>query len=98
LQRHGVQIALDDFGTGYASLTHLKQFPLDHIKIDRSFVLDLESDEGNAAIVSAVIGLGKSLGLQVTAEGIETKDQLHLLHQMGCHNSQGFFRKAHTCA
>lgn len=90
LRRHGVQIALDDFGTGYASLTHLKQFPVDHIKIDRSFVQDLGSDDGNAAIVSAVVGLGKSLGLKVTAEGIETKGQLHLLREMGCHNGQGY--------
>lgn len=90
LRRHGVQIALDDFGTGYASLTHLKQFPVGHIKIDRSFVRDLEWDEGNAAIIAAVIGLGKSLGLQVTAEGVETEGQSQLLCEMGCHIGQGY--------
>jgi diguanylate cyclase (GGDEF)-like protein/PAS domain S-box-containing protein len=89
-QRHGVQIALDDFGTGYASLTHLKQFPVDHIKIDKSFVSGLLENEGDAAIVAAVIGLGKSLNLQVTAEGIETEAQARRLRAMGCHNGQGY--------
>ncbi|WP_445501378.1 sensor domain-containing protein [Microvirga sp. G4-2] len=89
--RQGVQIALDDFGTGYASLTHLKRFPVDHIKIDHSFITDLEQDPDDAAIVGAVVSLGGSLGLQVTAEGVETEGQVWRLREMGCHNAQGHF-------
>ncbi|WP_134496071.1 sensor domain-containing protein [Microvirga pakistanensis] len=87
----GVRIALDDFGTGYASLTHLKRFPVNHIKIDRSFVDDLERDEDDAAIAAAVISLGNSLGLHVTAEGVETEGQALRLRDMGCHSAQGYF-------
>ncbi|QAY76316.1 EAL domain-containing protein [Sphingosinicella sp. BN140058] len=86
----GIGIALDDFGTGYASLSHLKRFPVDVIKIDRSFVTDLQCDENDGAIVDAVIGLGRSLRKQVVAEGIETRAQHDLLVALGCHVGQGF--------
>jgi EAL domain-containing protein (putative c-di-GMP-specific phosphodiesterase class I) len=81
---------LDDFGTGYASLTQLKQFPVDHVKIDRSFVRDLEQDAGDAAIITAIIGLGRSLNLCVTAEGVETLGQAQRLRDLGCSEAQGF--------
>jgi len=86
---HGVRIALDDFGTGYASLIHLKQFPIDDIKIDQSFVKDLENDAGSAAIVLAVIELGQNLGMDVIAEGIETNRQAVFLREKGCAQGQG---------
>ena len=95
LHQHGVKIALDDFGTGYASLRHLKQFPVDIIKIDRSFVRDMETNPGDDAIVRAVINLGKSLRIKVVAEGIESKTQFQRLVRLGCDFGQGFlFSKA----
>jgi len=90
LSSAGVKIALDDFGTGYASLSHLKQFPVDIIKIDRSFVRNLEGDPDDAAIIDAVIQLGRSLGIGVVAEGIETEAQHDLLCAKGCDFGQGF--------
>ncbi|MBS7540301.1 putative bifunctional diguanylate cyclase/phosphodiesterase [Ancylobacter lacus] len=90
LHAAGVLIALDDFGTGYASLTHLKQFPVDIIKIDRSFVSDLERDADDAAIVRAVINLGHSLGIRTVAEGVETSSQAAYLRQHGCDIAQGY--------
>jgi diguanylate cyclase (GGDEF)-like protein/PAS domain S-box-containing protein len=90
LSASGVSIALDDFGTGYASLTHLKRFPVNVIKIDRSFVSNLETDAGNAAIVRALLSLGQSLGIRVVAEGVETAAQTSFLRQHGCHLGQGY--------
>ena len=90
LSAGGIRIALDDFGTGYASLSHLKQFPVDIIKIDRSFVRDIEEDGGDAAIIGAVVNLGRSLSLEVIAEGVETVAQEAYLMSQGCHTGQGY--------
>jgi EAL domain-containing protein (putative c-di-GMP-specific phosphodiesterase class I) len=95
LSQRGIKIALDDFGTGYASLRHLKQFPVDIIKIDQSFVRDMEVDPGDEAIIRAVINLGRSLGIKVVAEGIEREEQARRLLELDCDFGQGFlFSKA----
>jgi diguanylate cyclase (GGDEF)-like protein len=90
LRRRGVGIAMDDFGTGHSSLTQLRVFPFDRIKIDRSFVKDLPMGGDAAAIVRAVTGLGRSLGIAVTAEGVETEAQLQELLKEGCDAAQGY--------
>lgn len=86
----GVKIAMDDFGTGYSSLSYLQSFPFDKIKIDRAFVSNVERKVQSAAIVRAVVGLGKSLNLPVMAEGVETKEQLEFLSREGCDGIQGY--------
>jgi len=90
LSAAGVRIALDDFGTGYASLSHLKQYPVDTLKIDRSFISNLEHSAGDAAIADAVIDLGRNLGITIVAEGVETKAQAEHLRKRGCAVGQGF--------
>lgn len=90
LKAMGVQIAIDDFGTGYTSLAHLKHLPIDRLKIDRSFVTDLPGDKGSAAIAHAIIQLGRSLGMQVLAEGVETAAQRDWVRQQRCDAQQGF--------
>ena len=90
IKRLGVRLALDDFGTGYASLSYLHRFPFDRIKIDRSFVKGLGCDAGATAIVTAILALGRSLRLWVTAEGVETEKQLALLRGQRCQHAQGF--------
>lgn len=90
LSQEGISIALDDFGTGFASLSHLKQFPIDVIKIDQRFVRDLETDPDDAAIVRTVLNLAYSLGIRTVAEGIENEHQFDYLRAGGCHFGQGF--------
>jgi diguanylate cyclase (GGDEF)-like protein/PAS domain S-box-containing protein len=90
LKTLGVQLVIDDFGTGYSSLSYLKLFPFDAVKIDRAFVDGLGSDEHDSALVAAIIAMSFALKLEVTAEGVETKDQLALLKDLGCQRAQGF--------
>ncbi len=90
LRAMGLRIAIDDFGTGHASLSYLRQFPIDTLKIDRGFVSDLETSREGSAIVNAIIGLAHGLDLEVVAEGVETEGQLRFLAERGCEEYQGF--------
>jgi EAL domain-containing protein (putative c-di-GMP-specific phosphodiesterase class I) len=90
----GISFSLDDFGTGYSSLAHLKNLPVNHIKIDRSFVKDICDDPGDQAMVASILALSKHLGLEVVAEGVEELDQFHLLKQYGCKIYQGYYFSA----
>jgi len=90
LKALGVSLALDDFGTGYSSLSQLRRFPIDSLKIDRSFVIGMADDDGAEAIVRTIVALAQSLGVDTVAEGVETADQLRILRQMGVGQLQGF--------
>ena len=90
IQNRGIRLAIDDFGTGYSSMSLMKQFPIDTIKIDRSFVRDLPHDFEDQAIAQAIISMGKALGMTVIAEGVETVEQQEFLRSHACDEMQGF--------
>jgi EAL domain-containing protein (putative c-di-GMP-specific phosphodiesterase class I) len=95
LRALGVRISMDDFGTGYSSLSYLRSFPFDKIKIDRSFVADMGANADSQAIVKAIVSLGSSLGITITAEGVESESDLARLKAEGCDEGQGYlFSKA----
>lgn len=91
LHNLGIRFSLDDFGTGYSSLSYLKQLPLEQLKIDQTFVRDIETDTNDVAIASTIVAMGKALGMHVVAEGVETGQQLEILRAMGCHAFQGYY-------
>jgi EAL domain-containing protein (putative c-di-GMP-specific phosphodiesterase class I) len=90
LRRIGVRLSVDDFGTGYSSLAYLKRLPVDEVKLDKSFVLNMTSDHDDAAIVRSTIELAHNLGLELVAEGVEDQETLELLAALGCDLAQGF--------
>ena len=90
IRQLGVRVAIDDFGTGYSTLSYLQRFPLDRIKVDRAFVRNIVADESDKQIAEVIIQLGKTMGLNVIAEGVETTNQHDLLEVLGCDDVQGF--------
>ncbi|MEA1954859.1 MAG: EAL domain-containing protein, partial [Campylobacterota bacterium] len=92
LKAKGIHIAIDDFGTGYSSLSYLKRFPIDVLKIDKSFIDDIPYEKDDMAIATAIIEMGKALGFQVLAEGVENIEQLEFLEEKGCDFYQGYYK------
>jgi EAL domain-containing protein (putative c-di-GMP-specific phosphodiesterase class I) len=90
LKALGVTLSVDDFGTGYSSLAYLEQFPVDELKIDRSFIHNLTVRSDKRTLVAAMVAMGRALGLQVVAEGVETTAQLHAVRELGCDLAQGY--------
>jgi EAL domain-containing protein (putative c-di-GMP-specific phosphodiesterase class I) len=90
LKELGVSLSIDDFGTGYSSLSYLSRFPLDELKIDRSFVIDFDKTENDASLIIAIIAMGRSLNMQLVAEGVETDEQYNFLTRHGAHIIQGY--------
>ena len=90
LQSMGIDISIDDFGTGYSSLAYLRQFPLSQLKIDQSFIHDINSDSNDSVVVETIIGMAKHLGLSVIAEGVETSEQVQFLRDNNCKGYQGY--------
>nr|WP_280985362.1 EAL domain-containing protein [Ilyobacter polytropus] len=91
LRSIGIEISVDDFGTGYSSLSYLKKLPISKVKIDRSFISDITTDNGNSVLTQAIIKMSELLSLQVVAEGVECKEQVDLLSKYGCHSMQGYY-------
>lgn len=87
----GIKLFIDDFGTGYSSLSYLHRFPIDMLKIDRSFIAAIDATGGHAEIVRAIVGLGRNLGMGLVAEGVETEGQLAVLRSLGCQRAQGYY-------
>ena len=90
LRKAGVRIAIDDFGTGYSSLSYLQHFPVNTLKIDRSFVGDIRAEQGDASIINAIVAMARGLRLDLIAEGVETRTQLRYLKSQGCTEVQGY--------
>jgi EAL domain-containing protein (putative c-di-GMP-specific phosphodiesterase class I) len=96
LYEDGISIAIDDFGTGYSSLSYLKILPVNKIKLDRAFIMDIDQDKDSRAIVKAMIDLAKSLDKTIIAEGVESIEQAHLLNELGCEQAQGYYFESPT--
>src|SRR6185436_3645051 len=91
IKERGIRLAIDDFGTGYSSLAQIKRFPIDTLKVDRSFIRELQTDPEDRAITQAIISMGKTLSLTVVAEGVETEEQQTFLREHACDEMQGFY-------
>ena len=90
LNELGVAVSIDDFGTGYSSLSVLRDLPIQRIKIDRSFIVNLPASQNQRAVVEAIVALSKAMSMQITVEGIEHADQATILQELGCHEGQGY--------